>query len=735
MDNKVELLAPVGKIENAYAAVENGADAIFFGGNSFNARVNADNFDYVQMKELINYCKLRGVKTYVTVNTLVRENELVQVYQLLKELQNLGIDAIIVQDLGIVNMVRKYFSNLKMHASTQLSAHSYEDVLFLKENGMSRVVLARELSLAEIIKIKKEVDIEIETFVHGALCFSYSGQCLLSSVIGDRSGNRGSCAQPCRMMYSLYKNNECIADDMHLLSSKDICTLEILPDLIKAGIDSFKIEGRMKSAEYVAGVVGTYRKYLDNVSYAVDQMDIDNLKAIFNRGNFSTGYYKQKPGVEMMSQISPKNIGLKIGKVIKYDKKTKMASIYTKYDLNKGDGIEVWNSGKHVGIGLNKDYKKNGEFGIKLDYAQPEAEVYITKKHNLIKSLRKTYEKQTRKRKIDAYFLGRIGKPIALSLTCQNIKIQVFGEPLEEAINAPIAKVQIEEKLRKLGNTPFEIESIEINLDENVFLSIAKMNDLKRIAVEKLMAAIVKVDAIEVKEYVPVATEEISAKVAVQVSTKEQLEAVLEFEKIDTIYYPFDYKFDKCVVVIELVRNVGKKIVVVLPQIMSSELLEKYKGDLLELAATYEVSFLCKTLGQVNLLSRLGIDFEVDYNLNVCNSEHAEFYKNLGARQITLSQEVYNEVGFQKVIYGYYPVMTSKQCLLDHVNQCGNKDNFYIEDRKNVNWMIKTDCEACVMQIFSCKPVQLRGFTDNVRLDFTIESVEEIRKIIREFIY
>ncbi|ONI46434.1 hypothetical protein AN641_00180 [Candidatus Epulonipiscioides gigas] len=730
---KVELLAPVGKIENAYAAIENGADAIFFGGHCFNARTNADNFNYEQMKEVITYCKLLGIKVYITVNTLIKEGELKQVYKFLGELQNLGVDAIIIQDLGILNIVTKYFPNLKVHASTQLSAHSCEDVLFLKEQGISRVVLARELSLEEIIHIKRNIDIEIETFIHGALCYSYSGQCLLSSVIGDRSGNRGSCAQPCRMTYSLYKDNQCITSDMNLLSPKDICTLEILPDLINAGIDSFKIEGRMKSAEYVASVVGTYRKYIDNVTYQIAQNDIDNLKAIFNRGNFSTGYYNQKPSIKMMAQISPKNIGLNIGKIIKFNKTTKIATIYTKYDLNKGDGIEIWNAHKHIGIGLNKEYKKNSEFNLKLEHADIGAQVYITKKHNLIKSLKKTYEKPIRKRKINAYFYGKLGKNITLKLTCQDISVEVTGDILEQAINMPTTLAQVEEKLRKLGNTPFKIENIEVHLDENTFLSIIKINELKRAAVEKLSELITYVPDIKIRPYVSVEDAQISknSEICVQVSNKEQFDAVLEFNQIDTIYYPFGYNLT------EIIKK-AKNIVIVLPHIMNSEKFDKYKSYLLELSRKHNIAFLCKTLGQVNLFSKLGANFEIDYNLNVYNSEHAQFYKNLGASKITISQEINDfkniNFPFQKVIYGYYPVMTTRQCLLNHYGNCKNKENFYLLDRKNIRWSIKTDCEACIMQILTFKPMFFKNIKNlsSIRLDFNNESAQEIKKILNE---
>ncbi|MFQ9698374.1 MAG: peptidase U32 family protein, partial [Zhenhengia sp.] len=279
---QVELLAPVGKFENALAAIENGANAIFVGGKVFNARQFADNFEEDELEKIVDYCKLRGVKTHITVNTLIKDQEIEELMAYLQKLARLKVDAIIVQDLGVAYLIKTYFPEIELHASTQMSAHSIEDVMFLKSCGFKRVVLAREMQLEEIRAIKEAVDIEIETFIHGALCYSYSGQCLFSSQIGGRSGNRGRCAQPCRMGYALLRGEEEIVKSAYLLSPKDLCTLSFLPELIKCGIDSFKMEGRMKSPEYVASVTKVYRKYIDLAlkdpkNYKVEQEDMEML--------------------------------------------------------------------------------------------------------------------------------------------------------------------------------------------------------------------------------------------------------------------------------------------------------------------------------------------------------------------------------------------------------------------------------------------------------------------------
>ncbi len=357
----VELLAPVGKIENAYAAIENGADALFVGGKLFNARQYADNFADDELESIVKYSKLRGIKIYVTVNILIKQSEIERLFHYLNYLSDLGIDAVISQDLAVVSLVKNYFPHLTLHASTQMTAHSLEDVLLLKSIGFKRVVLARELHLNEISAITKTCGVEIETFVHGALCFSYSGQCLMSSLIGGRSGNRGRCAQPCRMKYTLLEADHPIQDKSYLLSLKDMCTIEFLPKLIDAGIHSFKIEGRMKSPEYVASVVSVYRKYLDlaksGSEYEVDPKDVEELKKIFNRGGFSKGYYFEHSGKHMITADSPKHIGVRAGTVTHFSPKNHRATILLEEDLNPGDGIEVIRKGREsIGAGISKPY-------------------------------------------------------------------------------------------------------------------------------------------------------------------------------------------------------------------------------------------------------------------------------------------------------------------------------------------------------------------------------------------
>ncbi|OOB77844.1 MAG: hypothetical protein BEN18_01295 [Epulopiscium sp. Nuni2H_MBin001] len=728
--NKVELLAPVGKIENMYAAVENGADAIFLGGKEFSARYSAENFTIGEIKEIIKYCKLRGIKVYITVNTLINEAELPKLFGYLEQLQNIGIDALIIQDLGIVRLVQKYFPSLTLHASTQLSVHSVYDAQFLKSHGISRIVLARELTLNEIIDIKNNVDIEIETFVHGALCYSYSGQCLMSSVIGSRSGNRGKCAQPCRMQYELCRDGEIIIDKTHLLSPKDICTLDILPNLIEANITSFKIEGRMKSPEYVASVVKAYRKYIDNNIPSVLNEDLNELQAVFNRGGFSTGYYNLSAGLQMMATKSPKNIGLLIGKVKSYNPKTKLATIYTTKQLNPGDGIEVWNSKKHIGTGISNTYKENSSFSIQIQ-AEPGSLVYLSKDHLLLKSLRKTYEKPVRKREINAKVYGKIGQPIKYTLICDNIEVCAYGDILEQAVNNPIAIDKIKLQFTKLGATPFKINCIDIEWDDNSYIVISKLNELRREVIEKLEHALLTVNSNQPKYFKKcelaniIQTPQISAKV----ETFNQLNQILQYENITKVYWEWNYNNEETIRAYKLCRN--RNFLVALPAIMRDDIWEKYSLD--KLFEYKNMGYLCRTLGQVHYIIANKKICEVDYNLNVTNMEHAQFYLDSGVSQLTLSLETKENLPFQKIIYGHMPVMTTAQCLLGHYKQCGNKGKYHLTDRVGAKWPIITDCKSCTMQILNGNSAEEK-LSGMVRLNFSIETERETQIVLKRLL-
>ncbi|MDF2523853.1 MAG: peptidase, partial [Clostridiales bacterium] len=371
MDKNIELLAPAGDWDAFIAAVESGADAVYLGGKLFNARQFAGNFDNEHLKKALDYAHVRGINIYLTLNTLLTDSEIKQAVDYVEEAYLMGIDGVIVQDLGFAGFLRKYIPQLDLHASTQMTVYNPEGVKVLEQLGFKRVVLARELTIEEINRIVKNTSIEVEVFNHGALCVSYSGQCLMSSMIGGRSGNRGKCAQPCRLPYQLLQNGKVVENKSgrYLLSTKDICSLNELDKLINTGIRSLKIEGRMKNPEYVATVVKTYRKYLDmlqdrnvdNSKYKVEKQDMRDITQIFNRGGFTTGYLNGKPGKDLMSYEKPKNWGVLLGEVISYDNYSKLVTIKLSEDIAIGDGMEIWNEDEESPGTIVTEIKVNGK--------------------------------------------------------------------------------------------------------------------------------------------------------------------------------------------------------------------------------------------------------------------------------------------------------------------------------------------------------------------------------------
>ncbi len=342
---QIELLSPAGSMESVYAAVNNGCNAVYIGGKHFSARQYANNFSPEEMEQVCDYCHVRGVKVYVTVNILYKQKEIPALLKYIKQLYEMGVDALILQDIGAAKVIQKYFP-IPLHASTQLTSNNLQDIDFLYQQGFSKIVLSRELSLEEVKYIAQNTEAEIEVFVHGALCVCYSGQCIMSSMLGGRSGNRGRCAQTCRLPYTLYQGYDKI-EQGHLLSPKDMQTITILPQIIESGVASLKIEGRMKNPEYVAGVTQIYRKYLDLYAnspenYEVDTKDLKILMQLFNRGGFTEGYYQTNAGRDMMSIERPKTWGLKTGFVDSYNEKAGRVTIRTREPLVPGDGIEIW---------------------------------------------------------------------------------------------------------------------------------------------------------------------------------------------------------------------------------------------------------------------------------------------------------------------------------------------------------------------------------------------------------
>ena len=505
---KPELLAPAGGMEALVAAVENGADAVYLGARAFSARGYASNFSEEELEKAIDYAHLRGVKIYVTVNTLLKEGEMESALILLSRLREMGTDAIIIQDLGLISLSRKYLPDLPLHASTQMTLHNSEGVAFEKELGIERVVLSREVSLEDISKIKEKNYAEIEVFVHGALCISYSGQCLLSSLIGGRSGNRGYCAQPCRKKYRLYcAGKQVKTSGNYLLSPKDLNTTSGLGALIEAGIESFKIEGRMKRPEYVAGVVRTYRRLIDRylknpAGYSVSEEEQETLTQLFNRG-FTSGYFFGNPRGKLMSRENPHNRGIPAGTVVSYDTRTKRIRVKLSNSLRLGDGIMVENAEtrpEDKGKIISSMYTERGPvysagkgevIEIPFDSRAPSGStVYRTHDKKLMDSLKKESESGAMRPKIPLFLTAAItpGKPARLEIKDSDANIVVVESEylVEKAEKVPTSKAQVEKQLTKLGNTIFEAAELNVSVAEDIFIPVGQLNDLRTKAVLQL---------------------------------------------------------------------------------------------------------------------------------------------------------------------------------------------------------------------------------------------------------
>ena len=553
----IELLSPIGDFDCLKAAVQNGADSVYFGGSLFNARYNAHNFDADELKQAIQYAKLRNVKVDFTLNTLIKNNEFADAVELANYVYSLGADAIIVQDLGLARYLIKNFPDLPIHASTQMTIHNLHGVKELEELGFKRAVLSRELSLDEIQYICKNTNIEIETFIHGALCISYSGQCLFSSSIGARSGNRGKCAQPCRLPYKLFStnnqkqklnqnksdtnnsincnnndndnnsnncnnnsnynnhnncnnnSNDICLDSGYLLSPRDLCGLNYIPQLINAGVSCLKIEGRMKSPEYVATVTKIYRKYIDlaysQKDYIIDQNDIDELMQVFNRGGFSSANFESTPNRNYVFKEKPNNIGIYIGNVSKLNKEKGLVRLTLKNDVQIGDKISFEKEEHKYTISelmCNNNNLREANTGDTVVIGRMKGNLHLGDKVYKLtdavksKKIDEFIQKENKKIPLSAHIIVKKGVPLSLEVTsCDKEDGNYFSMSAKsvidilpiDAITNPISEDRIKEQLCKTTNSQFEFKYIKVDLDDNTYVpKISYINQLRRECLEKL---------------------------------------------------------------------------------------------------------------------------------------------------------------------------------------------------------------------------------------------------------
>ncbi|MGL4797719.1 MAG: DUF3656 domain-containing U32 family peptidase [Paraclostridium sp.] len=766
-----ELLAPVGSFEALKAAVQNGANAVYLGGKEFSARASANNFDRDELREAVRYAHIRGVQVFVTTNTLRKQNEIEEFLEYIKYLYDIDVDAIILQDIGMAKLVKELLPDFEIHASTQMVAHSLEDVLYLQGIGFDRVVLARELNIQEIEHICKNSNVDIEVFVHGALCVCYSGQCLMSSMIGNRSGNRGRCAQPCRQKYELIDINsgEVInTDGDYLLSPKDLNAIQDIDKVIEAGVHSLKIEGRMKRPEYVATVISSYRKtideYIETKKINISDDTMNNLYTIFNR-KFTKGYLFGDVGEGIMNSNRPNNIGLYIGKVVDYNRKAKRLKVKLENTLKKGDGINI--GGGTIGriIKSNGDIATIGYNGetIELDFigeAKKNQIIYKTSDSDLLNTVQKTFEEDNENIKvsIDAKIEIKLGnKPVLTIFDKFGNSASIEGDKeVEQAMKVALTEEKVIAQISKLGNTSYIVDNIIVDIDDNASLPISILNQMRRDAIDGLSEERVKIKNREYKNntvvYNPkeiIRDDEI--KIRVKVKNIEQLESIANYPEIDAVYYEDINTLDNA---ISIANENNINLVYSIPRILRNN---DYK-ILNKLDKTSNISVQTGNLGCVNLFKDKEI--YIDYYLNAFNSETVNHYKNEGAKTICISQELnlteiketlkYTDAEIESVVYGYTPLMVSEYCPMgvlvrdckkDKRSAICNKSIYGLKDAKDEVYRVTQDI-FCRSSIYNSKPlcmiddlIDLNYASINIfRLDFTFENKNQVKKVVEAYL-
>lgn len=729
----IELLAPVGSKEAFYAAIENRADAIYLGGKQFGARAYANNFSNDELKDMISYAHLFSVKVYVTINTIIFDEEIPELLKFIDFLYNNDCDAIIVQDLGVVNIVRTYYPDFEIHASTQLNVHSVEEAKVLKSLGVRRIVVAREISLEEIKKIKQEVDIEIEAFVHGALCISCSGNCYISSLIGKRSGNRGRCAQPCRLSYKLEKSsNANIVDEGYLISPKDLYTLPYINQLIEANIDSLKIEGRMKRAEYVAQILKSYRAGIDsyykmqNINYQTEELE---LRKIFNR-DFTSGHLFSTSEESFINKLASNHQGILVGKVIRSNKLQVSIKLYS--EVNFGDSIRLVGK-KTDAITINQMYINNKLVKVakKGDVVNlrshidglNDALVFLTTSKVQIDELSKTYLNQTRKVLIDGV-VTLDNNHLKLTISHNNNSFTYISSfQVSDAINQP-TNDKIADQICKTSNTVFKFKSIEINIDRPIFIQIKDLNEFRRIALEDLKSKISKKHqrAGRVnKHFNIVEIPKSNNDIIVKVRTKDQLDVVLDY-RVKNIYIT-DLKLKK------YINNQDINVHYVLPRI--------YKDDF----QYYDENIVSSTLGFFP-------NYRTSVYKNITNAYAVNLLENLGVKSIGLSIELsidniiklienykklFNRVpNLEMNVYGKYELMMLKYKF--NLDKEDNISSFNLVDRKDYKFPLLL--ENNYVKVLNSKSLHLHEYMDQILslgitpiLDFTNEDANITKEV------
>ena len=764
----VELLAPVGSFEALKAAVQNGANAVYLGGKDFGARASANNFDRDELKEAVKYAHIRGVQVFVTTNTLRKENEIEDFLEYAKFLYDIDVDAIILQDIGMARLIKRELPDFELHASTQMVAHSLEDVKYLESVGFDRVVLAREVTVEEIKYICDNCKADIEVFVHGALCVCYSGQCLMSSMIGNRSGNRGRCAQPCRQRYELidvYTGEVVNSNGDYLLSPRDLNAIEEIDKVIDAGVHSLKIEGRMKRPEYVATVIDGYRKtideYLATNKLNVSDETINDLYTIFNR-KFTKGLLLGDVGKDMMNSQLPNNQGLYVGTVVDYNKKAKRLKIKLANTLKKGDGINLGGGtiGRIIKNGNIETIGYKGET-IELDFvgeARKGQIVFKTSDSELMDRVQATFtqDKEFVKNIIDAKITIKLGqKPILTLKDRHSNEATIEGDKIvEEAMKVALSKEKVETQLRKLGNTPYELDLLEIELDDNVSLPISLLNQMRRDCIELLDKERVSIKNRKyknktVKDKPVLYNRNKQQEISVKVKNLEQLESALECG-VDRIYYEDTNTIDKAM---SLAMKYNKKVIYSAPRIIRN----KEYNHLAKANNAGVESVQVGNYGSIDYFKDKKLN--IDYYLNAFNSETINYYKEIGADTLCISQELnineiketikYTDINIESVVYGYTPLMITEYCPMGVIVRDCKKDKrvakckesiYALRNSKGDEFRVSQDI-FCRSTIYNSNVTcmldnlyELHEIGINVlRLDFTLEDKDTVKEVIEAY--
>jgi len=783
MKNEIELLSPVGDFECLKSAVQNNADAVYFGANLFSARASAKNFNLAELEQAIKYCKIRGVKTNLTLNILIKDNEISDAFELAKKAYEFGIDAIIVQDLGLAKQLITAFPDLPIHGSTQMSVHNLQGALELQSLGFKRVVLSRELSIEEIEYITQNVDIEIECFIHGALCISYSGQCLFSSMIGGRSGNRGKCAQGCRLPYELIENEEKVIDKGYLLSPRDLCALDYIPRLLNCGVKCLKIEGRMKNPEYVAIVTRIYRKYIDLAKsgkpYIIDEKDKTDLLQAFNRGNFSVGHLDPHPNQDLIFKEKPNNMGLLVGHISKYNSSKGLITLSTNQPLQIGDTVSLEketgtytiselmsnnnnlkqaHSGDLVTIGRMKGKIKVGDKVYKMTSKTLQCEALAS------------FENDVQNKKIPLNCEINIQKNSPISMRVRsasnlelykklNIYCQIDTMPVD-AQKHPLEKEKVISQISKTTNSLYYFKNIKIDLEENVFLpNIKSLNELRRTALELVeeyaTSKVTRTSKSTLSELNLSSVSSNTQNISLLLNTLSSEINYAELEGISNIYLPLKYFTLKNYSQIISLLSQKFNVYIYMPTIIKANYRNLLVTNIENTISKYNIrGFVISNISNIKLLEQYSsndFDFIANYSLNIFNKYSINELINLGIKRFTISPELNKETinelatmtNQELIVYGRTPLMNMNYCPIGNSNhcyptcqaKCSTENNYYLKDRMNFKFPLIPDKIQTVSTLYNSKITSIspNDFSNirSLRIDILEEStLSEIQNII-----